>query len=494
MNGKGHGKFFIMEEIDNSHPLLSIDAKMCCVDAYKYGIPKGTVTQTVIKSEKDTDQLCFIRSEFDATAKAFFDKILADIDWALKLSDKIIETSSALFKLSAEIRKTDVSKLTNAQLAEMLNEWVVLRKEAHGYGMAWNYVEYENGYFSTYVTKYIGKKAAETGLNLIAGKVFSLLSIPLEKTFTQCEQEGLLQIAIDAKSGEKIEKEFEEHWKKYCWLSYMYFGPAWEKSYFEAELSKLLEKNRTELEAMLAEKQTYFEKVGKEQEEMLNQLGFDEFHRKCVKLAQSFLYTKAYRKDGIYNGFYSLEGVFKECAKRLGISLKQLRMLMSWELNAAITTGKVDVAELNKRYNYRVFHYDGKTKTILSGEAAKKFFNSLEFEKIEFATLKELKGDCACPGNAVGFVKIINVPEEMEKMQQGDILVSKATTPDIVPAMKKAAAIVTDMGGITCHAAIVSREMNIPCIIGTKVATKFFKDGDKVSVDASKGICKKVQT
>src|SRR3989338_10903019 len=98
-------KFFVMEEIENSHPLFSIDAKMCCVDAYKYGIAKGTVSQTVIKAEKDVDQLCFIRSEFNATAKAFFDKIITDVDWALNLSAKIIETSTELFKLSESIRK-----------------------------------------------------------------------------------------------------------------------------------------------------------------------------------------------------------------------------------------------------------------------------------------------------------------------------------------------------------------------------------------------------
>jgi pyruvate,water dikinase len=67
-------------------------------------------------------------------------------------------------------------------------------------------------------------------------------------------------------------------------------------------------------------------------------------------------------------------------------------------------------------------------------------------------------------------------------MKDGDILVSVATTPDILPAMKKAAAIVTDHGGITCHAAIVSRELNIPCLIATKYATKVFKDGDSVVV------------
>lgn len=80
----------------------------------------------------------------------------------------------------------------------------------------------------------------------------------------------------------------------------------------------------------------------------------------------------------------------------------------------------------------------------------------------------------------------------MKKFQKGDILVSVATDPDIVPAMKKAAAIVTEQGGITSHAAIVSRELGIPCIIGTKIATRVLKDGDMVEVDANKGTVKKI--
>ena len=76
----------------------------------------------------------------------------------------------------------------------------------------------------------------------------------------------------------------------------------------------------------------------------------------------------------------------------------------------------------------------------------------------------------------------------MKKMNYGDILISSATTPAIVPAMKKASAFVTDEGGLTCHAAIVSREMNKPCIVGTLTATKLIKDNDIVEVNATKGI------
>lgn len=99
-----------------------------------------------------------------------------------------------------------------------------------------------------------------------------------------------------------------------------------------------------------------------------------------------------------------------------------------------------------------------------------------------------LKGLGASPGIASGKVKVIFSEKEISKVEEGDILVTTMTTPDMVPAMKRAAAIVTDEGGMTCHAAIVSRELGVPAIVGTKEATKVLKDGMIVTVDGEKGI------
>ena len=98
-----------------------------------------------------------------------------------------------------------------------------------------------------------------------------------------------------------------------------------------------------------------------------------------------------------------------------------------------------------------------------------------------------LTGLGASPGVAAGKVALLKDTEEMEKVKTGDILVTTMTTPDMVPAMKRAAAIVTDEGGMTCHAAIVSRELGVPAIVGTKNATKLLKDGLLVTVDGEKG-------
>src|SRR5581483_2429252 len=98
-----------------------------------------------------------------------------------------------------------------------------------------------------------------------------------------------------------------------------------------------------------------------------------------------------------------------------------------------------------------------------------------------------LSGLGASPGVAVGKVAIIANVEQLEKCKPGDILVTQMTMPDMVPAMKRAAAIVTDEGGMTCHAAIVSRELGVPAVVGTKQATKRLKDGMVITVDGEKG-------
>jgi pyruvate,water dikinase len=109
-----------------------------------------------------------------------------------------------------------------------------------------------------------------------------------------------------------------------------------------------------------------------------------------------------------------------------------------------------------------------------------------EIKEIEEKVLT--KGETASPGVASGKVRIIKDISELDKIKSGDIMVTTMTTPDMVPAMQKAAAIVTNEGGLTCHAAIVSREMGIPCIVGTGNATEVLKDGQEVTVHATHGM------
>lgn len=98
-----------------------------------------------------------------------------------------------------------------------------------------------------------------------------------------------------------------------------------------------------------------------------------------------------------------------------------------------------------------------------------------------------VSGAPASPGIGAGPARVLLNPQELERVCHGDVLVAKMTTPDYVPAMKRAAAIVTNEGGRTCHAAIVSRELGVPCVVGTKCATDILRDGQMVTVDGKAG-------
>ena len=146
--------------------------------------------------------------------------------------------------------------------------------------------------------------------------------------------------------------------------------------------------------------------------------------------------------------------------------------------------------ELKKRSTGYVYHkgvlYSGED---IASYAQRKGFLIIE----ELATRNEvvkngLNGTVAYAGKINGYVKIVFENKDINIVSEGDILVTPMTTPNLLPAMKKAVAFVTDEGGITCHASIIAREMGKPCIIGTKIATQVFKDGDLVEVDANKGV------
>lgn len=99
-----------------------------------------------------------------------------------------------------------------------------------------------------------------------------------------------------------------------------------------------------------------------------------------------------------------------------------------------------------------------------------------------------VRGLGASPGMAAGNVKIILDIEELDKIKDGDIMVTTMTTPDMVPAMKRSSGIVTDEGGVTCHASIISRELGIPCVVGTGDATSILKENTGVTIDGKKGL------
>lgn len=129
--------------------------------------------------------------------------------------------------------------------------------------------------------------------------------------------------------------------------------------------------------------------------------------------------------------------------------------------------------------------YFVQTRPITTVDISQKNLQSQN--KIDVDLKPILTGDAASPGSGTGVAIVINSPKELNRVQKGQVLVTQMTTPDFVPAMKKVNAIVTDRGGQTSHAAIVSRELGVPCVVGTETGSKLIKEGDIITVDGTTG-------
>lgn len=187
---------------------------------------------------------------------------------------------------------------------------------------------------------------------------------------------------------------------------------------------------------------------------------------------------------------------------------KQIRVLTPWgclgELNILLSQctdrgwGKDKGARvlISVKDQKRVFLRVGEEKLAKAyGDLIKKYNFLLRKRKIPKSPrkLKKFSGIVASKGKTKGKVRVVSDLSRMRGFQKGDILVTEMTSPKLASVIQKSAAIVTDEGGMLCHAAVVSRERKIPCVVGTQIATKVLKDGDEVEVDAEKGIVSKLE-
>src|SRR3989344_4484833 len=180
-----------------------------------------------------------------------------------------------------------------------------------------------------------------------------------------------------------------------------------------------------------------------------------------------------------------------DLARKWGMTYEEFTYLSAPVIIKIIHSG-VDRPTLPANYDERRTAYgcylnDG-VEQVVTGEKLQEMIRTL-VKTESVGSVSEFKGVIASKGAPEqGRARIILSPRDFGRFQTGDILVVPEPTPDFVPLMKIAAAIVTEVGGITSHAAIVSRELKKPCIIGTKIATQVLKDGDMVEVDADSGI------
>ncbi|MEI6627618.1 MAG: PEP-utilizing enzyme [bacterium] len=191
------------------------------------------------------------------------------------------------------------------------------------------------------------------------------------------------------------------------------------------------------------------------------------------------------------------KAVFARAEKVLSYSDSDIKYLTKEEFIEALKFGAKKLPkDISNRKEATLFMVlDGKHTVHYGPEAISIFEKEIGEQKHD--DIKVIRGLIASKGVARGRVVVVSPlkyqEEELSKVTEGDIFVTGMTRPHMLLAMKRAAAFVTDEGGITCHAAIIAREMKKPCIIATKIATKVLKDGDMVEVDANKGTIKIIE-
>jgi len=213
------------------------------------------------------------------------------------------------------------------------------------------------------------------------------------------------------------------------------------------------------------------------------------------KLTASFMYWRTHMAEVSVKVVYASRDVLTEFSKKLDLNYDDLMYLSAGEVLAMINTkNKVLPSNyLERKKGFGCYIDNAGREVVVTGDELSDFVSSVI--SFEDKNLTELTGSVASKGGKIeGIVKVVLSPKDFDKFEEGDILVASETTPNFVPLMKKAKAIVTETGGITSHAAIISRELRKPCIIGTKIATQVLKDGDLVEVDAESGVVKVIKT
>lgn len=321
---------------------------------------------------------------------------------------------------------------------------------------------------------------------------FEKLLLPAEASFTQKEQLEFVKIAWDNEgkhlSSATLTKLYRHH-AKYTWLPYDYGVKSYSFDYFRKQLASLLKKDRSELAKKYQNLKKYSRDLRKEQQSIAKKFKLGVYHQSLIKVIRSAYILVDSKKELFTRCHYYAENIFLEISSRFNIPPRLMRYMLPEEVEGVLCQNKkININKIQLRYDNCVLKIRNNGSVIvLSGKKAGLIING--FLKSRNIGVEEavIKGRIANRGVVRGRVRVILDANQGENFRHGEILVAPMTSPDYIAAVRRAAAIITDEGGAICHAAIVARELDIPCIVGTRNATKILHDGDLVEVDADRG-------
>jgi len=328
-------------------------------------------------------------------------------------------------------------------------------------------------------------------------EIWSVMSTPVESSYSNIEETDFNKLISLAKNGSIESKDFIEAVRlfseKYIWFPFEYGGPEiFDKKSVIDRVKNILNNPEKESEEN-HEKIETIDHQGK----IVDKYSLSDEVVYNFDILQTLALMQDDRKATNSHVCYFVNGlVLEQLSKITNISKDLLYMVDSGLIKELSNTNDVDnfKRRLEKRDEMLVIYLsDDDEITFAEGESES--INLLREHGIELeqeTENSEIKGQIAFKGKVTGVARLVNRSGECSKLNEGDILVTYMTTPDFVPYLDKVSAIITEEGGITCHAAIVAREMKKPCVIGTGNCMSILKDGDKIEVDAENGIVRKI--
>ena len=321
-------------------------------------------------------------------------------------------------------------------------------------------------------------------------ELLRIFSIPLKPNDITNERMDLLKIAImkPALKENELKNQIKIHTNRYQHIPMFDFDhdPFTEDHFLkELQLIKNPEEELIKIESSFEDRNTQFQK-------RLKELNPNNELENLITMLKKAVFLRDYRDKIRQQLNLKLKDLYKEIGSRIGLDNKSIGLLTNDEIESHLEKSMdFDRQELENRKNAFFLIQNRDKIEIYSGQSASEKAKEHNLYKKE-ENKRTLQGSTGSPGKIKGTAKIIYTNLDLKKINEGDIMVAAMTRQDFVPHMRKSKAVITNEGGVTCHAAIIARELGIPCIVGTENATELLNDGDLIEVDATKGIINKL--
>lgn len=393
-----------------------------------------------------------------------------------KYSDLITRKGNEAIDFSIKVKKRRVNRESKEGLKRLFSQF--LRKIEPNMGLAYT-IQMVDEVLADALKERLMRYSARR-----ADELFSRLTAPKEDAFMIKEMRDMINIAIadDAKKRGLLIKHMEE----YSWMK----SPNWNEpiyvlEYYSDRMEKI-ESPKRSLKEMMRKK----EKQEKEIRDLIIKIEKKGIKvRNYINLIRTLVNIKMFNWDAISISGNNCRNLMAKIGDIAGINYYDVIELSPAEIYGILKGKGIHNKKMEERKECSgLLRVENRIYELDKGDVGdmKKYVGWI------LPVTDKFRGIPVSRGIVKGKVIIIMHSDSINKMKDGHVLVCPMTNPDYMPVIGKAKAIITDDGGVLCHAAIISREFKIPCIVGTRVATKVLKDGDLVEVDADKGIVRKL--